>query len=201
MNAIKQSLKNWWVFVLFGVLFIITGFVVMFNPEKSFIALTILFVALILADGITSLFYTITNWKYLDGRGWYLSGSVLSVVIGILLVSNMQAAELTLAFLVGFWLLFRSFFIIASSLQLKDYGFMNWGWMMVSGVLMMIFSFILLFNPVAGAGFAVAMAAVSFLFAGVGYIVLGLNIRKVKSGTIDAFNEFKESVKKAAAEG
>jgi hypothetical protein len=59
-------------------------------------------------------------------------------------------------------------------------GIMRWGNIAVVGVLGMIFSFILLWNPLFAGLSLVVCTAMAFIFAGVASILLAIQLKKLK---------------------
>jgi uncharacterized membrane protein HdeD (DUF308 family) len=63
-NIISQTvstIKNWWLFLLTGVLSIIVSIWVFFTPVESYAALAWVFSILVFAHGISSVFFSISN--------------------------------------------------------------------------------------------------------------------------------------------
>lgn len=84
-----------------------------------------------------------------------------------------------LAFYVGFVVLFRSIATISYSLDLKRYGTRNWGWLAALGILGIVFSFILLWNPRFAGMSIVILMALNFFLSGLFGIYLGFEFRSL----------------------
>lgn len=84
-----------------------------------------------------------------------------------------------LPFYLGFWVLFRGVFGIGLSFQLKSFGTPNWGWLLALGILTVLFSFLLLLNPVLAGLSIVFMTAFSFVALGVFRIFLAFDLKKI----------------------
>jgi len=85
-----------------------------------------------------------------------------------------------LIFYVGFALIFRSIMTIGWSVQLNRIGTKNWGWILVWGILGLIFSFMLLWNPLFTGLAIVIYLGVAFIMIGIAQIFLSLRLRKLK---------------------
>jgi len=200
LKDIKRSLKNWWILVVLGVLLIAASVMVFMTPVESYITLAWFFSILVLVNGFASLFFCINNWSYLEGRGWYLLSSILEIFIGIALVTYPEISLNILPLFVGFWLLFRASFVVSASFELKSYGLPNWGWILVFGILMGVFSFLMIIHPVFGAGVLVYFTFIGILFMGLAYISLGMQLKKIKAATLDKIHDFKKNLSKSIDE-
>ena len=67
----------------------------------------------------------------------------------------------------------------------KKEGVLNWGWILLFGVLIIIFAFMSIVNPLIGAGYLVFTLAFSIFLLGIANIFLALQLRKVKSAVKD----------------
>ena len=74
------------------------------------LVLTTLFSISFHEAGILEIFLSIQNKESLDGWGWYPDGgSILSTLIGIILIIRPEVSTAMLPFYIGFSLMFRSF--------------------------------------------------------------------------------------------
>jgi len=179
LSSVQSATKNWWLSILLGILYILVGFWVFRTPLSSYISLTIIFSIFIFVSGIMEISFAISNKDKIDGWGWYLSGGILDLVIGILLISNPVMTMAILPFYVGFWLLFRGIMSIGISIQLKTMSIPNWGWMLASGIATIIFSFLVLANPFFGGLSIVYMTAMAFIMIGIFRIFLGFDLKRM----------------------
>ena len=179
--------------MILGILLFIGGLWVAFSPG-SFLALAVVFIVLLLVNGIFHIILSISNSKSLPGWGWYLAGGILEFLLGIYLWAHPAISLIMLIFLVGFWLLFRGITIIAASTDMKSSGVKGWGWLLTLGILMTILSFFVIMNPKFGAVSVVIIAACAMIFMGIAYFMLSLFLKKIKSKTLDVVDDAKENV-------
>jgi len=121
-NQLQQSIKHWYLPLILGILLILAGVWVFATPLASYITLSLFFAVTFLVVGIFQIFHAVNNRNDLEGWGWYLVGGILDLVLGILLISQIGASMLVLAFFVGFGVLFRSIMGIGHSIELKKQG-------------------------------------------------------------------------------
>jgi len=179
VSSTQSVTKNWWLSILIGILYIFAGVWVFNTPLASYISLSIIFSVFIFISGILEITFSISNRKKIDSWGWYLAGGILDLIIGILLISNPVMTMAILPFYVGFWLLFRGIMAIGISIQSKSYGISNWGWMLTSGIATIIFSILVLANPIIGGLSIVYMTAMAFIMIGIFRIFLGFYLKRM----------------------
>jgi len=181
ISAITGTIKNWWVFLIIGILLLIGSYYMFSTPVESFIGLAGLFSALILVSGLFRIFFALTNKDDIENFGLYLAGGVLDVIVGFLLLKYPGITLVLFSLFIGFWLLFRGFNVISISFQVKKMEDSNWFWILLFGILVVIFAFMAIINPLIGASYLVITLALAIMFAGIANIFLALRLRKVKS--------------------
>ena len=168
IKSITNTVKYWYVPLILGIIFILCGIWAISSPMSTFLALSVLFSISFIISGIGDLIFA-ANAKELKGWGWYLVSGFLSLILGILLVAYPAISMTALTFIVGFTLLFRSFQLFGFSLELKDNGMKNWGYVTLASVLGVITSFILLANPIFTGVSIVVFTSLAFIFIGIIY--------------------------------
>ncbi|MEM5565066.1 DUF308 domain-containing protein [Psychroserpens sp. AS72] len=180
LSSAQSAVKNWWISLLIGILYIIAGVWVFQTPLASYVSLSIIFSVFIFVSGISQIAFSVSNRNEINNWGWYLAGGILDIIIGLLLITHPLMTMAILPFYVGFWLLFQGFMDIGLSFQFKSADVPNWGWLLFLGFLTLIFSFLLLANPVFAGLSIVYMTAMAFLTAGVFRIFLAFGLKKIK---------------------
>ena len=179
LETAKSSAKNWWLSLIVGVLFIIVGIWIFRTPVASYMSLSLLFSISIFISGIFGIIFAISNRNRMEGWGWYLAGGILDLVVGILFVSHPLMTMTIIPFYVGFWVLFRGVLGIGLSFQLKHFGVPNWGWLLLFGILTLLFSFLLLMNPAFAILSIVYMTGIAFIVMGVFRMILAFELRRI----------------------
>ena len=109
---------RWWVFVE-GIAGILAAIVVFTWPGMTAVFLLYFIAFWALITGVFEIIYAIGQWKTLPGKGWILTGGILSIVVGCILLSNPVAGALALMWVIAFYLvLFGIMLIIFSFVQL-----------------------------------------------------------------------------------
>ncbi len=176
-KKIERTIKRWYLMLLVGIVFVILGIWTIATPLDSYTALSLVFALGFLVNGIAEMIFAIGNRH--QNWGWSLALGIISTVVGILLLINPAASMVTLPFYVGFTLLFRSISGMVSAYEMKQYGILDWGTLMVIAVLGVIFSFILLWNPVFAGINVVVWTAAAFIILGGYTIYFSFKLRKL----------------------
>ena len=188
LKSLKKTIKHWYSPLLVGIFFIIVSVVSFAWPESSLLALSLLFAISFLLGGFSEIVFSLANREQLDNWGWSLAFGIVTSIVGILLMLNPALSITTLAFYIGFVVLFRSISTIGFAMDIKKYGSKNWGALLGLGIIGTIVSFILIWNPIFAGLSVVILIALSFLFAGLFNIFLSFQLRKLhkSSKTISA---------------
>ena len=179
IKSLKKTIKHWYIPLLVGIFFIIVSVVSFAWPESSLLALSLLFALSFLFGGLSEIVFSVVNREQLDNWGWSLAFGIVTLIVGILLLLNPALSITTLAFYIGFVVLFRSISTIGFAMDIKKYGSKNWGALLVLGIIGTIVAFILIWNPIFAGLSVVILIALSFLFAGLFNIFLSLQLRKL----------------------
>jgi len=194
ISKVSHSVKNWWIFLIIGVLLIFGAIWMFKTPVESFVSLAYLFSTLILISGVLSIIFALANKDDIDNWGLYLAGGILDFVIGFILLKYPGLTLVLFSMFIGFWLMFKGFNTISASFKLKKEGQENWMWILFFGVLIVIFAFMSIVNPLIGASYLVYTLALSILLLGIVNIFLGLQLKKVKNKVGDLKENIKSNI-------
>jgi uncharacterized membrane protein HdeD (DUF308 family) len=179
-DTLSSGVKNWWWFIIKGLLLITAGIAIFAKPAEGYVGLSVLFSIIILGAGFTQIFFSIGNSDVLKGWGWTFASGFIDVIIGIYLLSYPIITMATLPYFVGFWLMFRSFYLMGASLDLKTMGVAGWGWLMTGGIAVVILAFLILYYPAAGAISIIGCSATAFILAGILNLILAFKFKTLK---------------------
>lgn len=176
-DEMEYSVKNWWLSLILGIVYIGIAVCLLFAPVSSYIALSIIFSISMLMSGIIEIIFAISNRKNLSSWGWYVAGGVIDLILGIYLVTYPLVSMEVIPYIVAFWMMFRGFSATGYSIDLKRYGTKEWGWYMAFGILAIICSVIILFQPAVGALYLIYMISFTFLVIGLFRIMLSFELK------------------------
>ena len=179
IDTINFGVKNWWVSLLLGLLYILIAICLMFTPLASYVALSVLFSVSMFVSGTLEILFAVTNRKNISSWGWYLVGGIIDLILGIYLIAYPMVSMEVIPFIIAFWLMFRGFSSVGYAMDLKRYGTRDWGWYVAFGILAVICSLIILWQPAVGALYAVYMISFAFLIIGFFRIMLSFELKNL----------------------
>ena len=180
IEDIQYNVKNWWWFLVSGILFIAMGIAIYASPAASYVSLSILFSILMISNGFSQIVFASSNSKLLKGWGWILVSGFIDLALGTYLLLYPAITMATLPYFVGFWLIFRSFSLMGTSFDLQALGVSGWGWLLFGGILMLVFGGVIVYYPAAGVVSIVAFSGSAFIVGGFLNIYLAFLLKGVK---------------------
>jgi uncharacterized membrane protein HdeD (DUF308 family) len=177
-EEVRLSVKNWWVSLILGILFIVTAFVMMWRPVGAYEALVVLFSVCMFASGILEIFFSATN-RHLPSWGWYLAGGIIDLVLGVILMFFPVVTAVMIPFLLAIWIMFKGFTAIGYAMDMNRLHRRNWGWYLAFGILGIICSLFIIWEPATGALATVYITAFAFLFLGMFRLMLSFELRNL----------------------
>jgi uncharacterized membrane protein HdeD (DUF308 family) len=161
--------KGW--YVVQGIIFIIFGILAAILPAATAIGVDILVGAILLISGI---FQLVASLK-VKMHWWSTLSSLLSIIIGGLMLWNPFTGIVALVLLVAVFLLIEGVIEVLIALQFRPVK--NWGWILFSGITALLLSAILWFGfPFLGMVFIGYMVAINLIFYGVSLLMLARSV-------------------------
>lgn len=154
--------------LLAGILCIAAGITVFVFPLESYVTLSIIFGILMVLVGAIQLIVASTSNNYLAMRGYVITGGVLDIILGFFLCLYPGVTLVLLPIMLGIWMLYHSFMIIAFAGDLDTFNVKGNGLVIAAGIVLLLISILILMNP-----FRAGIPAV-VIITGVGLLVLGL---------------------------
>ena len=163
-----RAIKHWWLYLVCGILCIAAGIAVFAFPMDSYMTLGIIFGILMLFVGAVQLIVGASSGNYFAMRGYLIVGGVLDIILGIFLCANPGVTLVLMPILLGIWMLYNSFIIMAFGGDMDTFNVSGSGWVMAGGILLMLLSIFVLVNPLS------AGVATVVVLTGIGLIVFGI---------------------------
>ena len=173
----EYLINRWWLSLIIGIMCVCLGFVVLANPESSYYAFAVWMGVAILLSGVMGLVQSFTSQNRIVRRGWLIAASVLDIIIGVMLLSNMFLSAMVLPLLLGFWLLYRGGAMLAQASDMRSYGRSGSGWMIFYSILIIILGIAIIWAPsTLGAETVVLFIAMGFLAYGISMVSLSMRL-------------------------
>jgi uncharacterized membrane protein HdeD (DUF308 family) len=177
--------RNWWAVLLRGIFAVLFGIVAFRAPVMTLAALVALFGIYALVDGLVALFAAIGGWSYREDR-WLL---VLEGLIGLgAAFATLYSTALTavaLMFFIAAWALSTGILKIIAAIRLRK-EISGEFWMALSGIASVVFAFLVMMNPLAGALTMVWLIGWYAIFMGAMLIMLSFKLRGLRRPEIAA---------------
>jgi uncharacterized membrane protein HdeD (DUF308 family) len=168
--------KNWWLVMLRGACAILFGVLTFIWPGITLFTLVLLYGAFALVDGVLALISAITGGSPAP-RWWLVLIGLLGIAAGIVtLVLPGMTALLLLLFIAG-WAIATGVMEIYGAIKLRKEIDNEW-WLIVNGVISVLFGLILIVQPATGALALLFVIGTFAIIYGITLISLSLRLRK-----------------------
>ncbi len=182
----------WWIVLLRGIALTVLGGLLITKPELTVIVLVQFLGAYFLVDGVFSVFHSIKGRKYMQGWGWGIFMGALEILTGTIVFTNPLVSTIVtasvLVYSVALMALLFGVLGIVTGIQVRKEIKGEWA-MIAGGVLAIIFSVILIMNPMASMSVYLIVMGVMALMGGLIQIFASFQIRKIGKHGIEAFAE------------
>jgi|SRR5437773_5334711 uncharacterized membrane protein HdeD (DUF308 family) len=175
---IETLKRHWWVPVLRGIAAIVFGVIAFVYPGLTVAVLVLLFGAWVLVDGVFRIVGAIGHRASDPDWGWQLVIGILGIIIGFLTFHAPAITALALVIYIAAWALMIGATEIAVAFKLRREIKGEW-FLILMGLLSIVFAIMLLWNPLPGAlalVWLIASYAIVFGFLG---IILGFRLRSL----------------------
>jgi uncharacterized membrane protein HdeD (DUF308 family) len=171
--------QNWWAIALRGLVAVLFGIAAFIWPGITMVVLVALFGAYALVDGI---FAVIESFRRdVVGERWWalLFEGFVGIAIGLLTFFLPGLTAMGLLFLIAFWAIVTGVFEIITAVRLRHE--LRGEWMMVLiGIISIVFGFLLLARPLAGALSLVYVIGAFVFIMGVLMIAFAFKLRSMR---------------------
>lgn len=175
---IETLKRHWWVPVLRGIAAIVFGVIAFVYPGLTVAVLVLLFGAWVLVDGVFRIVGAIGHRASDPDWGWQLVIGILGIIIGFLTFHAPAITALALVIYIAAWALMIGATEIAVAFKLRREIKGEW-FLVLMGLLSIVFAIMLLWNPLPGALALVWLIASYAIVFGILGIILGFRLRSL----------------------
>lgn len=180
-NAVLHAVSQlWWLPLLRGILLIILGAYALFNPGMTAEILTKVIGVWVLAEGIVAIIAAVMGKT--PSRLWTAVRGVLMILVGLfifghaVIVAGITAT--TILYIIAFFAVMAGVLEIVVAIQDRK-QIEGEGWMMLGGVLMIVFGGILFIAPLSFGMLVVRILGVFAIINGISLIAMAFRIRGI----------------------
>ena len=168
--------RFWWALALRGLFAVLFGLLAIFMPHKTLLVLVLLFGAYAFLDGIFDLVSAIRSPRH----HWaFLLEGIVGIIAGVATFVWPRITGMVLLYLIAFWAISTGVFEILSGIRLRT-AIANEIWLVLTGVLSLLFGILIIIFPSAGAlAIAFWIGAYALIF-GIMLIALAFRLRRFR---------------------
>jgi uncharacterized membrane protein HdeD (DUF308 family) len=176
MNAAVKA--HWKAFLFEGIVLAVLGLAAMIVPPLASLAVTIFLGWLFLITGVAGL--VVTFWaRQLPGFWWSLFSAALAVLAGLILIARPMQGVLTLTIVVGAYFLAEGVITIMYALEHRRELSERWSWLLVSGLIDILISFLIIAGLPGSAEWAIGLlVGINLVLGGASMVGMALAARR-----------------------
>ncbi len=189
---LKLLFRKWWLVLIQGILLIMLSIYIFNNPINVLAGISIWFGLLVFIAGALGIISWFANDET-DREGMLILWSIVSAIVGLLLLFNLVATMKLITIIFGVWMLATGVHLTKSGLLLKDKYSLGWI-MVIAGILSVIAAVMVILNIGTGAVGISILLGVQVLMAGIALVVFSF-VKKAVAGNIkDKLQSFKQDL-------
>jgi uncharacterized membrane protein HdeD (DUF308 family) len=167
-----------WAIGLNGLVSVAFGVVILAWPGISLYALTLVFGAFTLANGVVGLGTAISG-RMKDGRGWLVLMSLLAIAVGVIVFTNTGISALALLYVIGAYAIALGILTVGGAfwLPLLDGG--DKALLALAGLVSILFGVVMFAKPGDGALVLLALIAAFSLVRGISELVVAVGWKRL----------------------
>jgi len=172
--------RNWGAIAIRGVAAILFGLLTLVVPGLTLAALVLLFGAYALVDGIFNIIAAIRRRP--DDPPWWalLLEGLVGVAAGLVTFLLPGLTAVTLVYIIGAWAIITGVLEIVAAVRLRQQLTGEW-WLVLSGVLSVVFGVLVMLRPAAGALAIVLWIGAYAIVFGALLLALAFRLRRAQA--------------------
>ncbi len=170
--------RSWWVLLLYGILGVFFGLFALARPLAAATALVWAIGVLALAEGIVSLLAVFRD-NVAVSKGWAVFYALMSIVFGVIAITNPVAAAGGLLLFLAAWLIVAGVYRIVFAIRVRQEIKGEW-LIALSGVLSIILGVLYFASPLTGLVITAWWIGAGALVYGILQIVAAFKLRTLR---------------------
>ncbi|MTD16219.1 HdeD family acid-resistance protein [Nakamurella sp. YIM 132087] len=175
--------RFWWLLLVRGIIAVLFGIIALAAPGAALSFLIALLAVYFIFDGVTSIMHGFSERGSGKSTAWYYIQGILGIVAGIITLAWPGATALVLLFIIGFWAIVGGITAIGSAWTLRKTDQTNgWLWMLITGILALIFGVTLVVSPFDGILSILWLIGIWALISGIFLIMAAFTLKSAGKG-------------------
>jgi uncharacterized membrane protein HdeD (DUF308 family) len=167
----------WWLVLIRGVLAVVFGLYALFQPAAALLALVFVYGFYAIMDGVAALAVGFRH-RRTSHWGWHVVQGVVSLLAGVIALFWPGPTIFALVLIIGVWSIVLGATEIVEAFTARRHGSSSWVWLLVGGIVGVIFGVTLIASPAAGALTLLWVIGLFSLVFGVVYVVWAFQLRR-----------------------
>lgn len=159
-----------------GVILILSGIFCFANPGETFISIAFLLGCATLLSGLSGTFAYIWISRKREISNSLMIEGLLSIILGILVLSNQLLADAAIPVFFGMWVLFSGIIRVVEAFARRKSGRAELIWILLLGLIGVAAGLYAFFNTVLFAFSVVMLVGILFVVQGVNVLLFGINL-------------------------
>ena len=180
MLVLANLARNWWAFVLRGVVAILFGVLAFLRPGITLEVLVLLFAFWALFDGILALIGSVGAAEAHEPWWPLVLIGLLGIAAGVVTLKWPGITALALLLVVAYWSIFRGILEIVAAFRLRDL-IQREAWLILGGIASIAFGVLLVIYPGSGLLAVIWLVGIYAVIFGVSLLMLGFRLKNLAS--------------------
>lgn len=175
--------KYWWLVLILGIVIMFCGLAYWFWPEIGYAVSSMIFGWMMVLLGVVQLCVA-SGPDRARGWGWWLTGGILDIFIGFMLVRSVILSEMVFPYFIAIVFLFWGISAIFNSVSQRPRKY--WWLYLINGILLMIVGFLFLeAGYVQDMMMTSLLTAIAFCYWGFVIAMLSYDLKPLQSAESD----------------
>ena len=178
LESSNKIIRFWWSFSIVGLILVVVGIIMMFNPTISYIFLSSIIGIVIFVSGVSNLALSTNSHHIITSKMWIFISGIVEILLGFILIFSLTISATILPLLIGIWILFKGINMIGISDDMNIMEIPGYGWTLLMGVMTIICAFIVLSQPlIFGTEVVVVWISISLIMLGIALISYSVQLK------------------------
>jgi uncharacterized membrane protein HdeD (DUF308 family) len=176
MLVLAHLARNWWVFVLRGVVAILFGVLAFIRPGITIEVLVLLFAFWALFDGIFALISSVGAAEAHEPWWPLVLIGLLGIAAGIVTLKWPGITALALLLVIAYWSILRGILEIVAAVRMRNL-IQGEGWFILGGIASITFGVLLIIYPGSGLLAVIWLVGLYAVIFGISLLMLGFRLK------------------------